>query len=57
MRVGGTQLEIEAASPETAKNESFIVFVAKCSLNLAPHGNLEINIRWSSYFAEILFDI
>ena len=32
MRVGGTQLEIEAASPETAKNESFIVFVAKVRL-------------------------
>ena len=32
MKVGGTQLEIEAASPETAKNESFIVFVAKVRL-------------------------
>ena len=33
------------------------IFFAKCSINFAPGGNLETNIRWSSYFAEILFDI
>jgi hypothetical protein len=33
------------------------IFFAKCSLNLTPMGNLKTNIRWSSYFAEMLFDI
>ena len=46
----------EAASPKTAKMQASFFF-AKCSLNLAPIENLETNIRWSSYFEEMLFDI